>query len=98
MKQYKMDKNGQIVQSKPNIQLLNEIANAGGGKVLTSQSADIAASKLLQSLSSIESSSYENHELDLFISYYQYPLAIALFLLICFYLVGTQKSRWLPEN
>ncbi len=98
MKQYKMDNSGQIVQSKPNMALLNDIASAGGGEVFTSQSADVTASKLIRSLSGIEKSSFEKHELDLFISYYQYPLGIALVLFLFFYFIGNQKSPWLPEN
>ncbi len=94
-RQYKLDKQGNVVQSKMNLTMLQAIADAGGGQLMDISQPDKAISQLRQQFSKLEKSEFENQNFDIYDTYYQYFVVIALFLLLVEFLVGYQRNKWL---
>lgn len=93
-RQFKLDKEGQIVQSKMNTTLLQAIATAGGGSVLDITQPDRAIGKLRQQFSKLEKSEFEQQNFDVFETYFQYFIAIAFFILLAEFFVDYRKNKW----
>ncbi len=95
--QYKLDENGQVVQSKMNLDMLKQIATAGGGRVLDINYPEKALALLQNDLSKLEKSEFEQHNFDVFETYYQYFVAFAILLLIAEFMISFRRSNWLKE-
>ncbi len=93
--QFKIDKAGQIVQSKMNKELLQQIAKAGNGVVLDINNPDLAIAQLKSKLSKLEKSEFEQQSFDVYESYYQYFVALAILLLIIEFMLGYRKNKWI---
>ena len=93
-RQYKLDKQGQVVQSKMNSSLLQEIATAGGGIILDINDVDRSIARLRAQLSTIEKSEFEQQDFDVFETYYQYFVIVAILLLIAEFMIGYQRNQW----
>lgn len=93
--QFQLDQNGQVVQSKMNTSLIKEIANAGGGNFYTANDGgDAVIAKLKNQMSKLEKSEFEQQNFDVFETYFQYFVAIALALLITEFFVSFRKNRF----
>lgn len=94
---FQLDENGQIVQSKMNSTLLQEIATAAGGNFqkTTDSSVEKVIARLRHEMSKLEKSEFEQHNFDVFETYFQYFVAIALILLIAEFLISYRKSTWI---
>ena len=93
-RQFKLDKQGQIVQSKMNGTLLQAIATAGGGDVLDITNPDKAIGQLRRQFSKLEKSEFEQQNFDVFETYFQYFVAIAFFLLLIEFCIDYRKNKW----
>jgi Ca-activated chloride channel family protein len=94
-KQYKLDKGGQVVQSKMNAKLLAEIAKAGGGDLLDITNSDQSIARIKSKLSKLEKSEFEQQDFDVFETYYQYFVIVAILLLIAEFMIGYRRNKWL---
>lgn len=93
--QFQRDQQGNVVQSKMNTPLLKEIAQKGGGEFYkANQKVDLVLARLSNELSKLERSSFEQQEFDIYETYYQYFVALALLLLLAEFLISYRKSRW----
>jgi Ca-activated chloride channel family protein len=96
---FQLDKSGQIVQSKMNTDLIKKIAISGGGNFYKANSnADLVIAKLVNKMSKLEKTEFEQQEFDVYESYFQIFVAIALLLLTLEFFVGYRKSKWLKES
>jgi Ca-activated chloride channel family protein len=97
--QFQLDKSGQVVQSKMNTDLIKKIAISGGGNFYKANSnADLVIAKLVNKMSKLEKTEFEQQEFDVYESYFQIFVAIALLLLVLEFFVGYRKSKWLKET
>lgn len=97
--QFQLDKAGQIVQSKMNVDLIKRIAISGGGNFYKANSnADLVIAKLVDRISKLEKTSFEQQEFDVYESYFQIFVALALLLLILEFFISYRKSKWLRET
>jgi Ca-activated chloride channel family protein len=96
--QFQLDKSGQVVQSKMNSALLYDIGNAGGGKFYkVEEGSDAVINSLVRKISKLEKAEFEQQDFDVFETYFQYFVGIALVLLILEFFTSYRKSTWLPE-
>jgi len=96
--EFQLDRAGQIVQSKMNSQLIKEIASAGGGAFYrANQNTDGLISRLRNKMSKLDKNEFEQQDFDVFETYFQYFVAVALFLLIIEFFISYRKSAWLAE-
>lgn len=94
--QFQLDKNGQVVQSKMNTNLIQNIANNGGGKFYSaSENADAVIARLKHKLSKLEKTEFEQQDFDVYETYFQIFVALALVLLVIEFFISYQKSKWL---
>lgn len=94
-KTFQVNKQGQIVQSKMNTALVREIAQAGGGKFYsTTTASDGIVNRLTKELNRLERNSFEQQEFDVYKSYFQYGVALALLLLVLEFVTNYRKNRW----
>lgn len=97
--QFQLDKAGQIVQSKMNTDLIKRIAVSGGGNFYKANSnPDLVIAKLVDKMSKLEKTKFEQQEFDVYESYFQIFVAIALVLLIAEFFISYRKSKWLKET
>ncbi len=94
--QFQRDQQGNVVQSKMNTPLLKEIAQKGGGTFYkANQKVDLVLARLRQQLSKLERSSFEQQEFDIYETYYQYFVAVALLFLLIEFTISYRKNKWL---
>lgn len=96
--QFQLDQSGQVVQSKMNTPLIKEIANAGGGSFYTANDGGEAViARLKNQMSKLEKSEFEQQNFDVYETYFQYFVAVALVLLVLEFFVSFRKSKWMKE-
>ena len=91
--EFKKDQDGNVVISKLNEVMLQEIATAGGGKYIRSNNTSLGLNALFDDINQLEKKEieariYSEHE-DLF----QYPAMAAFILLIVEFMVLSRKNR-----
>jgi Ca-activated chloride channel family protein len=79
---YKKDENGNFIKSKVNLELMDAIAEAGGGKYYSVLAGESSADDLAEQLDQIEKREMEQRSFTAYESYFQYFLLAALLLLI----------------
>lgn len=79
---YKTDADGNYVKSKVNIELLDAIASAGGGKYYSVLTGESSVQDLSEQLDRIEKREMEQRSFTAFESYFQYFLIFAILLLV----------------
>lgn len=79
---YKKDADGNFIKSKVNLELMDAIAEAGGGKYYSVLAGEASADDLAEQLDQIEKREMEQRSFTAYESYYQYFLLAALLLLI----------------
>lgn len=95
---FQLDNAGQIVQSKMNTTLIQEIASAGGGAFYkANDNSDAVVSRLRNKMSKLDKTEFEQQDFDVFETYFQYFVAIALILLVLEFFISYRKSPWLKE-
>ena len=95
----KRDIDGNIVTTKLNEEMLRDIAKTGGGNYfnLTNNDDQIIAN-LKERIDQLDSRHFNQQDFQARESYFQYPLAIALILLIAEFLMSFKNSTWLGNR
>jgi Ca-activated chloride channel family protein len=94
---FKKDKQGSIVLSKLNEQMLQELAVYSGGEYFRMASGDDQVNSIMELISGMEKKEFEERVFTEFDDKFQYPLAVALLLLIFELLITNRRSRWFSK-
>ncbi len=95
---YKADKQGRQVISKMNENLLLEVAKAGGGKYYNIISGDGVIDAVRDRINRMEKQEFEQRNFSAYESYFQYFLAVGIFLLLLEFLISFRKNNWLRDK
>ncbi len=95
---YKRDKTGNPVQTKLNVQMLQELAEAGGGTYFNLTDDDKILDALRTSIDKIEKREFEQRMFNEFESYFQYFLFFAILFIIAEFLISYRKNRWIGDK
>lgn len=79
---FKRDKNGELIKTKPNRSLLQEISSAGGGGMLELEQGAQLFEELKKKMGNMMKKDLSYQSFNDYESYYQWPLFLALLLLI----------------
>jgi Ca-activated chloride channel family protein len=85
------DKKGNIVVTKLNEKMLEEIAAAGGGAYVRAGQSDFGLGPILEELEKLEKKEFKTQVFEEYDEQYMYFLAIALFFFLLEFLVGDRK-------
>jgi len=96
---YKQDDNGELILSKLNEDILQQIAEVGKGDYFRITGAKDEASDVLTALGALEKRRFEDHIVAEYAHQFQYFLAIALILLLIEFFTSERKNtRWAGWN
>ena len=87
------DEKGDIVVSKLNESVLQEIANAGGGAYVRAGTTEFGLSAIVNSIQKMEDEKYNSVVFEEYDEQYMYFFAIALVLFVIEMLIGERKSK-----
>lgn len=91
---YKKDKNGEVVVSRLNEDILEKIALATGGKYYKATAGELELDKIFDEISNIEKKELEGTLVTRYDDRYQWPLLFAMFLIVGeFFLSEKKKPR-----
>lgn len=90
----KRDQNGEVVITKLNQALLEQIAQETNGKYFDGANTQQVIENLQKSLENIEKNEYESQEFSDYKDQFQWFLAIALFLLLADIFISYRKTAW----
>lgn len=90
---YKLDRNGQVVVSKLNEQVLKEVAKSTNGVYVNLQDADAAVEKIQAQLDQIEKKAYGDISLVNFKTFYWVFAGLMLLLLLTEPFLGARKKK-----
>lgn len=90
---YKRDKEGSIVFSKLNEDMLNQVAATGNGKYFKLTHGTQEVNSVMKELASMEKQEFEEHEFTDYEDQFQWFLAIGLFFLVLEYFISESRSR-----
>ena len=93
VEQYKKDENGNYIKSKLNEELLNEIADVGGGKYYSILEGDKIIENIAGQLEKIEKREVEQRSFTHYDSFFQYFLFLAILALILTFIITDSKLR-----
>jgi Ca-activated chloride channel family protein len=88
------DRQGKVVITKLNEQMLQEIASAGDGVYARANNASVGLSKILKSLNHIQKKELATKQFTDYEHHFQLFLAIAFFFLVLELLLVERKSKW----
>lgn len=91
---FKSDREGNIVLSKLNENILQEVARIGGGAYFRLTGSTTQLNEVMKALREVEQTSIQQVDISDFVSYYQIPLAIGLLLLVIDSVTGYHRNRW----
>jgi len=89
---FKQDQSGSTVLSRLNKDMLQEVAQTGGGKYL-----NLSVDAFLAELAQMEKEEYEEHVFTDFQDQFQWFLGFALLLLILEFFISERRSAWLTD-
>ena len=93
--QFQLDKQGNLVQSKMNVPLMQSIAEEGGGTFYkANEKPDLVVARLSRDLDQLEKTRFEQQEFDVYETYFQVFVGLALLLLVLEFLLRDRKGRW----
>ena len=90
---YKRDRNGDIIMTYLNEQMLRDIASAGGGNYQRAGNAGSELSDIAKVIDNLEKEDYDETVLGGYESRFQYPLVAALLCLIAELLIFERRNR-----
>ena len=96
-KTYRKDKNGNIVISKLDENTLKKIAAAGNGIYVRANNTETGLNRLFDEINKMTRKEYESKTYSEYDEKFQYPLAIALFLLVIEVLILERRNKWLSK-
>ncbi len=96
---YKRDRDGSIIMTKLNEEMLKEIAQAGNGVYVRASSVASGLGEITDLINGLEKDEYGESELSGFESRYQYPLVAAIICFLAELLLFERRNRkWDIEN
>jgi Ca-activated chloride channel family protein len=96
-KDFRKDKNGQVVVTKLDEQMLQEIAAAGRGVYVRANNAEVGLNTLFNEINKMEGAEMESVVYAEYAEQYQWFIALALFFLFIDYLVLERKNKYLKN-
>ncbi|KPK80314.1 MAG: hypothetical protein AMS27_17195, partial [Bacteroides sp. SM23_62_1] len=94
-KSYRKDKQGEVVISKLNERMLQEIAAAGNGVYIRSTDSRVGLNAIFDEINKMEKQEMDAKIYSDFDERFQYMFGVGLILLIIEFLVLERKNRWL---
>jgi len=91
------DKDGKVVISKLDEKMLQDIASLGGGKYIRANNTRLGLNALFEDIDKLEKKEIEARVYSDYEDVFQYPVAMALLLLIIEYLLLERKNRKLKH-
>jgi len=92
VEKYKKDDTGNYIKSKINEELLNDIADNGGGRYYSIIQGDDILNSIQEQMERIEKREVEQRSFKLYESYFQYFLIIAILLFVLQFFVKEKKK------
>jgi len=92
-KEYKVDKSGVPVKSRLNINLMQDIANAGDGETYLLNEGDELIKDIKSELQKLEKKEVEQRSFSDFESYFQYFLFFGILFLVIEFLLGNRRKK-----
>ena len=94
---YRKDKEGNSIVTRLNEDMLKEIAAAGNGMYIRATNSGTGLDVIMDELSSLEKSEYGTKVFTDYEDRFQYPLGLALLLLLVEFLVSDKRNLWLKK-
>ena len=91
------DKDGNVVISKLNEQMLEQIATEGGGKYIRANNTRLGLNALFEDINQLEKKEIEAKVYSEYQDMFEYPAALALLLIIIEFLILDRKNRRLKH-
>lgn len=91
------DKEGNVVISKLNEELLQQIAVAGGGIYVRANNSNIGLNTVMDALGKLQKTEIESQIYSDYDDKYQYAFGLALFFLLLELLILERKNKWLSR-
>lgn len=96
-KDFRRDRDGNVVITKLNENMMTQIAAAGGGTYVRAANVTNALRLIFEKINELEKEEFDTAQIADFESWYQIPLAIALLLLLLEFVVLPRKNKWLSR-
>lgn len=96
-KDFRKDHEGNVIVSKLNENLLREIATAGKGIYIRANTANAGVKTLFDEINKMEKQDIEARIYSEYEEQFQYPVALAIFLLVLELVILERKNRWLKK-
>ncbi len=94
---FQMDKNGEIVVTKRNPEVLTEIAKVTNGNYIDGNNTKTVVDFITERLKNIEKNEFEGMEMANFQSQFQWFLGIGFFLLLIDLFMTERKTKWVKK-
>ena len=91
---FKTDRDGNIILSRLNEDILNKIAVTANGQYFRFSGSTEQLNEMMNALERLEKREVDGMQTDDFVSYFQIPLALALLLLLIDAILGRQRNRF----
>jgi Ca-activated chloride channel family protein len=91
---YKTDRSGQVIVSKLDETILQQLASAGNGIYVRATSGQDGLGKILEEINALEKKDIETKTFSEYEGRFQYFIALSLLFLILELLIPERKSRW----
>ena len=88
------DENGSVVISKLDEQLLQEIASVGKGAYIRANSSELGLNSIYKEINKLNKSELESKIYSEYENQFQWPLGVAIILLITELLILQRKTKW----
>ncbi len=96
-KDYRKDHEGNVIVSKLNESLLRDIAAAGKGIYIRANTANAGLKTLFDEINKMDKQDIEARVYSEYEEQFQYPVALAIFLLVLELIILERKNRWLRK-
>ncbi|MFN3306015.1 MAG: VWA domain-containing protein [Candidatus Kapaibacteriota bacterium] len=93
-KTFLKDKDGSVVTTRLNPQMLEKIAVLGGGEFLLNSGIDPDLSNIVEKIAKMDKTEFETKIYSNFESQFQYPLFVAILLLLLEIFITEQKNKY----
>lgn len=94
-KDFRRDRDGNVVITKLNENMMKQLATAGNGSYVRATNVTQALRLVFDRIEELEKAEFESAKVADYESWYQIPLAIALFFMILEFLILSRKNRFL---
>lgn len=96
-KDFRRDREGNVVITKLNENMMQQIASSGGGTYVRAANVTNALRLIFDKINDLEKEEFGTAEVADYDSWYQIPLALSLLFLIIEFMILPRKNRWLSK-